>query len=70
MRCTSHLVRIGVGIDAMFSASHIDSRPRNIWQINVALGRISVPAKHRVNSFLKLDGIRFIDTTGVHPKVL
>jgi len=45
-------------------------RSRNIWQINIALNRMLVPAKHRVDSLLKLDRIRFVDTASVHPKVL
>jgi hypothetical protein len=43
---------------------------RNIWQIDIALGRILVPAKHRVNSLYELGAIRFIDIVCVHPKVL
>jgi hypothetical protein len=31
---------------------------------------VTVPAKHRVDAFLKLDAIGFVDTAGVHPKVL
>jgi hypothetical protein len=34
------------------------------------LVRILIPAKHRVDSLLKLDGIGFVDTAGVYPKVL
>jgi hypothetical protein len=39
-------------------------------QINIALGYIPVPAKHRVNGLRELGTIRLIDTASVHPKVL
>lgn len=48
----------------------IGSRARNIWQINVVFSRIPVLAKYRVDSFLKLDSIRFIDIVDIYPKVL
>jgi len=38
--------------------------------MNVVLSRILVLAKHRVDGFLKLDSIGFIDTVGVYPEVL
>jgi hypothetical protein len=48
----------------------IGARPRNIWQINVALSRIPVPAKHRVNSLCELSAVRFVDIAGVYLEVM
>jgi hypothetical protein len=43
---------------------------RNICQIYVAFRRVTIPAKHGVDSFRKLPVARFIDTASVHPEVL
>jgi hypothetical protein len=42
----------------------------HICQKTIAFGRIPVPSKHRVNTSLKLDAIRFVDIAYINPKVL
>ena len=46
------------------------SEVANIWHVSVALGRIPVPAKHRVYNLCELITARFIDAAGIYLKVL
>ena len=48
----------------------VGGRGRDICEIDVASDRIMVPAKHGVDSLLKLGAVRLVDATCVHPKEL
>jgi hypothetical protein len=43
---------------------------RDICEINVAFRRITVPAKHGIDSFLELRVVRLVDAACVYPKEL
>jgi hypothetical protein len=48
----------------------VESRTRNIWQIDIAFGRITVLAKYRVDGLGELIIVRFANTACVYPEVL
>jgi hypothetical protein len=43
---------------------------QHIAHVDIAPGSATIPTKHGVDSFLKLDTVRFVDAARVHPKIV